>query len=365
VAATPNTNVLTDRPSIYIIHDDRDRGLVEVLTRRLAAAGFSSWGRGQRRPGNQGAENLLARARVCVLLVTNTTSESQLVHVDLTRAGRLGLPLARLIMARSGETYGAENSDLGGVTAYEGLSDNTMEELLGIIKDKARAGSMKSGLQRVRAAISASPGRASPDEAGPDTAATLGRQMTLMRVLPIVLIIGAAIGAVTYWWWQQNQIIQREAQRARPRLVETAGMQSLTPSKFIAPFSNGAQTLELPPGIVRAGYEAEPAPTNLEIAEGAAQLQVTKIVRGVFRMDNGVRVSDLELTVENPTQQALPVVALAIAVRDAARLKGDERLIKLERQWVPPGGLRIIKGTLSDLPPWASTISVLISQTKA
>ncbi len=365
MATASNPNSAVDRPVIYIIHDDRDRGLVELLTRRFSAAGLSSWGRGQRRPGNQGAESLLARARVIVLLVTETTSQSQLVHVDLTRAGRLSLPIVRLIMARSSENYGAEIADLGGVTAYDAITDDTMEELLGIIGDKARAGSVKSGLHRIRVAISASSSRETLDETGPDTAATLGRQMTLLRVLPIVLIVGAAIGATSYWWWLQYQSVEREAQRARPRLVESAGMQSLTPAKFVAPFSKGGQTLELPPGILRAGYEAEPAPTNLEIAEGAAQLQVTKIVRGVFRIQDGVRVSDLELTVENPTQQALPVVALAIDVRDAARLKGDERLIKLERQWVPPGGVRIIKGTLSDLPPWASTISVLISQTKA
>jgi hypothetical protein len=360
--ATAASNAI---PSVYIIHDDRDRGLVELLARRLAAEGLDAWGRGQRRPGNKGAEFLIARAKVGILLVTSTTAQSQLVHVDLTRAARQHLPMARLIVSRDDEAYGADQANLGGVTAYEGLSENALQELIEIIGEKARANSLKSAFQRLFTPNASRAANNNGETATPDTAATLGRRMTLTRVLPLMFILACGAGAGVYWWSLQRTAQVQDIQNTRPRLAETPVLQSLTAPRFTSPTRDSDGELELPPGIVRAGYEAEPAPTALQIADGAAQLKISKINRGAFRQEAGARVCDLEVTVENISATPLPVVAFTIGLRDAARLQGDERTMKVERQWIGAGSVRTIKGKLSNLPSWASTISVVISQTKA
>jgi hypothetical protein len=352
-------------PLVYIIHDDRDRGLVELLSRRLAAEGLEAWGRGQRRPNNKGAEFLIARAKVGVLLVTNTTAQSQLVHVDLTRAARQHLPMARLIVSRNNEAYGADQASLGGVTAYEGLSESALQELIEIIGEKARANSLKSAFQRLFSPSIPHIAVNNGESSTPDTAAMLGRRMTLTRVLPLTLILACGAGAGVYWWSLQRTAQREDTLESRPRLAETPAMQSLTAPRFTSPTKDNDGGLELPPGIARAGYEAEPAPTALQIADGAAQLKISKINRGVFRQEGSAQVCDLEVTVENISATPLPVVAFTIGLRDAARLQGDERTMKVDRQWIGAGSVRTIKGKLSNLPSWTSTISVLISQTKA
>jgi hypothetical protein len=121
----------------------------------------------------------------------------------------------------------------------------------------------------------------------------------------------------------------------------------------------------LPPGVKRAGYDAEASATEVQIAEAASILEVTRISRSAFKMVDGKRTCDVQVTVTNPSDVSLPVVALTVGLRDKASLKLAERTIKVERRWVEAGKTRIIEGQLSDLPKWAQTITIKVSASKA
>jgi hypothetical protein len=368
------------QPQVYVIHDDQDRAVAELLVRHFAAEGMPAWCRGQRPPKGQGADTIMKKARLAVLISTGHAMNSQLVHVDLTRAERDSIPLVRFVREEAARLYASDYPHVVGTT--EALADIDAEVMTSVFEmsrpqlnkgffsfSRVRSAAGKKAdadLPEARAGTALRRGRSGNAHASSD-ASTIGMRMTLHRLAPL-LLVGTAFLVGLGWWWQ-GRLKQSEAvemkQRAGNRGPLTTPMQDLTSGQLVEVTTAKANGQSLPPGVKRAGYDAEASATEVQIAEAASILEVTRISRSAFKMVDGKRTCDVQVTVTNPSDVSLPVVALTVGLRDKASLKLAERTIKVERRWVEAGKTRIIEGQLSDLPKWAQTITIKVSASKA
>jgi hypothetical protein len=388
--------VTVPQPLVYLIHDDQDRAVADTVARHLTAAGVPAWCRGQRAPKGQGADIVLKKARAAVLVLTHAATQSQLVRVDLVRATRENLPMARLFLgaapdgadsgAATAESFAAEYPNiLGSVPAHYLLDATTLAALEGLIRPAVERRSLPraltGGWRRKAADPAVSVARAerpavrrprpappvSPAQ-GAGNAAGIGMRLTLQWLAPL-LVVGAAVIFGTTWWLRagaEEAAVRDTQQRAAARTPLPQTMQDLAAGRLVeSGLAAGGTARSLPPGIRRAGYESETPATDAQIADAAANLEITKINRSAFRSEGGRRTCDIQVYLANKSDVTLPVVALLIGIRDKANLNVDERVLKVERRWVGPGGVRVVEGQLSDLPKWAQSISVKISPTKA
>lgn len=365
------------QPMVYLIHDDQDRAVADLVARHFSANGMPAWCRGQRPPKGQGADQVLKRSRAAVLISTDYAVQSQLVHVDMVRAGRDQVPLARLILEPNAEAFGTDYATpIGAVTAYGDLDEPTMASLFDIVRPvTAKRGFSFSRVKPAPAsgddsAAGRSNGRDRSSASGKPArqdASALGLRMTLTRLAPLLLIGAAFLGGATYWWMGQarKSAVQQAKLRVAERAPLPAGMQDLAAGRLVETATRQSLTKGLPPGIKRAGYDAEPAATDADVADAATALEVTVISRSAFSIVDGKRVADIQVTVANKSDKPQPVVALAIGLRDKSNLVLGERTLKVDRRWVPPGATRVIEGQVSDLPGWTQSISIKVSATKA
>ncbi len=362
------------QPVVYLIHDDQDRGVADLVARHFSANGMPAWCRGQRPPKGQGADQVLKRSRVVVLIATDFALQSQLVHVDLVRAARDQVPMARLILEPNAEAFGTDYpAPIGAITAYADIDEPTMTSLFDIVRPvTSRRGfsfsRSKPMVAEAKAAVEP-PARArtaAGKTSGPDASA-LGLRMTMQRLAPLLLVGAAFIGGAAWWWMGQarDTAAVEVKRRVAERAPLAAGMQDLAAGKLVETLSVPGTVNKLPPGIKRAGYEAEPSATDAEIADAAPLLQITVISRSAFTVIDGKRTADIQVTVANTSDKPQPVVALAIGLRDKANLVLAERVLQVERRWVPPGATRVIEGRVSDLPKWTQSIAIKVSGSKA
>jgi hypothetical protein len=361
------------QPLIYVIHDDQDRAVADLVTRHLSAEGMPAWCRGQRPPRGQGADNVLKKARAIVLVGTDHAVQSQLVHVDLTRAGRDNIPMARLILQESAASFGSDYpAPAGAITAYGDLDEPTMTSLFDLVRPLAVRGLFsfsrpkgQSAVEDERAEPATARQKKNTGATGPD-AASLGLKLTMFRLAPLALVGLAFLGGGLWWWMGQarDTAAQDMRRRAADRAPLTKPMQDLAAGKLVESVTAQSNGEKLPPGIRRAGYDAEPGATDAQVADAASLLEVTRISRSAFKVKNGDRTCDVQVTVSNQSDKSLPVVALTVSLRDNSNLNLSERLLKVERRWIQAGGTRVIEGKLSDLPKWAQSISIKVSPTK-
>jgi hypothetical protein len=377
------------QPLVYLIHDDQDRALADVVAQHLAAAGMPAWSRGRRAPKGQGADIILKRARAAVLLQTAAASQSQLVHVDLVRASRDSLPLVRLLLAPEVALFETGKPDdaspiaayphlIGDVPAQTGLDAAALDALSALVRPLAERRGLSMGLpayltrrkpDTAEAVSDARPKltlKSAAQSSG--NAAGIGLKMSLLRLAPLALLVLAGLGAGR--WWLMRAEAAREMDRARQREAArpalTPSMQDLASARLAeSPAASSLNSKVLPAGFVRAGYEAEPAATDEQVAAAAEKLQITKINRSAFRTVAGKRFCDLEVSLVNPTDETLPVVALSIGILDKAKFNLAPRVMKIERRWIGPGGSRVITSKLYDLPEWTQSITVKVSSTKS
>ncbi len=367
------TETALPQPQIYLIHEDQDRATADLIARHFTAEGMQAWCRGQRPPKGQGADQVLRKARAAVLLATRTATQSQLVHVDITRAARDRIPLVRLVLEEAAEDFEtAYPVVLGTVTALGDIDVPTMSSLYELVRPALARRGLSLGWTKVAKSsdTTAAPlranSRANPAPAGPDASA-LGLRLTVQRLAP-VLLIGVAFIAGSAWWWmgreQQTAAIETK-RRAAERVPLSTGMRDLTPGRLVEAAVTQNTGAKLPPGMSRAGYDAEPAVTDAEVADAATKLDVVNISRSEIRMVEGRRTCDIQVTIANNSDAPQPVVALAINLRDKSNLNLAERILKVERRWVPAGANRVIEGQLTDLPKWVQTIAVTVAATKS
>jgi hypothetical protein len=379
------------QPLVYLIHDDQDRSVADAVARYLSASGQPSWCRGQRAPKGQGADVVLKKARAAVLVLTGGATQSQLVRVDLTRGERENLPLVRLLIDPKAAQFATEYpQQLGVLVAENGLDQSTLEALEALLRPvtarhglaRAFAGKWRSrsvtpdasapanetsDADMVRLPRPTRPDRPKSPAQTTGDAAGIGMRLTLRWLAPALVLAAASIGAVGWWWnsLSTDTQAQQAQQRVAKRAPLPASMTDLAANRLIEASASNPATKRLPPGIKRAGYEAEATATDTQIADAAEKLEVSKIARSAFKTIDGKRTCDVQVFIANKSADALPVVALVIGVRDKANLNLDERVLKVERRWVGPGASRVIEGQLSDLPKWAQTISVKVSPTKS
>jgi hypothetical protein len=333
------------QPLIYVIHDDQDRAVADLVTRHLSAEGMPAWCRGQRPPRGQGADNVLKKARAIVLVGTDHAVQSQLVHVDLTRAGRDNIPMARLILQESAASFGSDYpAPAGAITAYGDLDEPTMTSLFDLVRPLAVRGLFSFSRPKGQSAVEDE--RAEP--------ATARQKKNTGATGPDAASLGQA----------RDTAAQDMRRRAADRAPLTKPMQDLAAGKLVESVTAQSNGEKLPPGIRRAGYDAEPGATDAQVADAASLLEVTRISRSAFKVKNGDRTCDVQVTVSNQSDKSLPVVALTVSLRDNSNLNLSERLLKVERRWIQAGGTRVIEGKLSDLPKWAQSISIKVSPTK-
>jgi hypothetical protein len=367
------------QPQVYLIHDDQDRAAAELLVRHFVAEGMPAWCRGQRPPKGQGADNIIRKAKVAVLISTDHAMNSQLVHVDLTRAARDNIPLVRLVRDSKAEAFAADYLNIAGtVMALDDIDAQVMTSLFEISRPALTKGFFSFSRSRSSAgkttdadtsetkdSAASARGRTGKSPVRSDASA-VGLRMTLQRLAPLFLIGMAFLGGVT-WWWQgrarETEVVEMK-RRATERSPLTAPMQDLSAGRLVEATVAASNGKSLPPGVFRAGYDAEASATDVQIADAASVLEVTKISRSAFKVVDGKRTCDVQVTVTNPSDISLPVVALTVGLRDKANLNLAERILKVERRWVSPGGTRVIEGQLSDLPKWAQTISIKVSASK-
>lgn len=369
--------------------------MADVIARYLSASGMPAWCRGQRPPKGQGADVVLKKARAAVLVLTGGAAQSQLVRVDMVRATRGNLPLVRLLIEQKVAQFATEYpNQLGVLVADSGLDQTTLEALEALLKPVAArnglaasvgvavgnilkrrpAGFAKSDLPEQGAdgdlpglARPARPARAKSPVQTTDDAAGIGMKLTLQWLAPVLIVVAAGMGAAA-WWWQghssRNQA-QQVQERVASRTPLAPGMRDLAAGRLVETATSSTGASRLPPGILRAGYEAEATATDTQIADAAAKLEISKIARSAFKTVDGKRTCSVQVFIANKSAEALPVVALVIGIRDKANLNLDERVLKVERRWVNPGGSRVIEGELSDLPKWAQSISVKVSPNRS
>jgi hypothetical protein len=367
------------QPQVFVIHDDQDRAVAELLVRHFVAEGMPAWCRGQRPPKGQGADNIIRKAKVAVLISTGHAMNSQLVHVDLTRAARENIPLVRLVREEAAAAFSDDYPNIAdSIVALGDIDAEVMTRLFDISRPALSKGFFSFSRSRTSAGKNTDIDPSETKENAASTrartgkmpvrsdASTIGMRMTLQRLAPLLLIGAAFLGGVGWWWQgraQQTEGVEMK-RRAADRAPLTTPMQDLSSGRLVEATAAVTNGKSLPPGVKRAGYDAEASATEVQIAEAASVLEVTSITRSAFKIVDGKRTCDVQVTVTNPSDISRPVVALAVGLRDKANLNLAERTLKVERRWVEAGRTRVIEGQLSDLPKWAQTISIKVSASK-
>jgi hypothetical protein len=90
-------------PKIYVCAADADRGLARTLCQWLDAAGLQSWSRVTKISGpSEGADSIIPKAKIFLLLATQEARTAPLVLFDLRRAFLSGTPIVGLAIGQEG-----------------------------------------------------------------------------------------------------------------------------------------------------------------------------------------------------------------------------------------------------------------------